>query len=433
MRYGVGNVQEYRVAVDCLDVGVFIRLDIPWFQHPFLFGSFKIKNKDQIRILRKLGVSDVLVVPEKSDRLPGSAVSVTNSCEMPSDEEDQAVAAAKSLWQIKQERIAKLKAQRERIQVCEKQFSRALGQVKQIMANLDTASKEVVAEAHQFIGELVRTLIADKDVVVHLMNTEEGMENIFYHALNVTVLGLLLGREWGLDADSLRKLGLGLIFHDLGKQRIPKKILRKNQSLTLAELKLVQFHTQYGVEIINARVPSFPPESLEIIRNHHEALDGTGYPDRLIGSEVPHLVRLASVVNTYDNHCNKADPSTSLTPYQALSCMFRNQIVQLDKEIVALLVRSVGVYPPGTIVELSNGSVGLVVSVNSTNSLRPGILLYDSSIPRNEALIIEMEDDPDLSIVKSIHPGKLPAEIYNYLSPRTRVVYFAEPLARNKA
>jgi HD-GYP domain-containing protein (c-di-GMP phosphodiesterase class II) len=223
------------------------------------------------------------------------------------------------------------------------------------------------------------------------------------------------------------------MFHDLGKQRIPKKILRKTQSLTLAELKLVQLHTQYGVEIINTRVPSFPPESLEIIRNHHEALDGTGYPDRLIGSEVPHLVRLAAVVNTYDNHCNKADPSTSLTPYQALSYMFRNQIVQLDKEIVALLVRSVGVYPPGTIVELSNGSVGLVVSVNSTNSLRPGILLYDSSIPRNEALIIEMEDDPDLSIVKSIHPGKLSAEIFNYLSPRTRVVYFAEPLARTKA
>lgn len=424
-------MQEHRVPVDCLEVGVFIRLDLPWYQHPFLFGSFKIKNEDQIRILRKLGLSNVLVVPEKSERLPSSQISTVNSCRMPSEEQVQAEAAAKALWEIKQARIAKLKAQRERIQRCEKQFDKALNQVKHIMANLGTGSTEVIGEASEFVGELVQTLIADKDVVVHLMNTEEGMENFFYHSLNVTVLGLLLGRECGLDAESLNKLGLGLMFHDIGKQRIPKKILMKKQPMTSSEMKLVQLHPKFGVEMINAQVSNFPPESLDIIERHHEAIDGSGYPGRVKGDKLSLLIKIAAVANVYDNHCNKADPVLSLTPYQALSHMFRTQCGQLDKEIVSLLVRSVGVYPPGTIVELSNGSIGLVVSLNSSNSLRPGILLYDPSIPRNEALIVEMEDDRELAIVKSIHPGRLQTEVFNYLNPRTRIVYFPDSLAQS--
>jgi HD-GYP domain-containing protein (c-di-GMP phosphodiesterase class II) len=423
-------MEERRVPVNCLRVGVFIRLEIPWYQHPFLSGSFKIKSQDQIETLKGLGISTVLFIPEKSDQLPDSSVSHAQSCETKHETQPQESAATEALWKTKQERIAKLRAQRERLQRCERQFGKALQQVKTIIANLETASTEVAEQAGKLVNELVQTLIADKDVVVHQMNTKEGMENVFYHSLNTMVLGLLLGREYGMDAEALQKLGLGLLFHDLGKQRVPKKILLKKSPMTSSELKLVQLHPKYGEEMMTGRVPGFPAESLGIIRMHHEAIDGTGYPDGLKGKGIPLLVRLAAVVNTYDNLCNKADPSTSMTPYQALSCMFRNHSEQLDKEIIALLVRSVGVYPPGTLVELSNGSFGLVVSANAGNALRPGVLLYDCTIPRNEALVVEMADDPDLSIVKSIHPSKLTPEVYNYLSPRTRIVYFTEPVAR---
>jgi HD-GYP domain-containing protein (c-di-GMP phosphodiesterase class II) len=275
----------------------------------------------------------------------------------------------------------------------------------------------------------VQTFVSDKDVVVHLMNTEEGTEDVFYHSLNTAVLGLIAGCEYGLKAEALQKLGLGLLFHDIGKQRIPKKILIKKPPLTPSELKLIQLHVKYGEDMISGQVPDFPSESLEIIGMHHETVDGGGYPGGLTGDQIPLLVKLAAVVNTYDNHCNKPDPKMSLTPYQALSYMFGKQNKQFPKELVALLVRSVGVYPPGTLVQLSNGSVGLVVSVNSANSLRPGILLYDRTIPKNEALVIDLDDEPDLSIVRSIHPAKLPAEVYGYLSPRNRVVYFTEPSA----
>jgi HD-GYP domain-containing protein (c-di-GMP phosphodiesterase class II) len=422
---GIGNVQEFRVSVDQLRVGVFIRLEMAWFEHPFLFGSFKIKSIDQIATLKELGLTSVLFIPEKSDQLPvPQAPKSQTQGEAPPAEK---IVTTEALWNIKQERIATLRAQRERFCRCEKQYRKTLDRVRNIMNNLTTASAEVVKEASSLVEEMVQIFVSDKDIVVHLMNTEDGTEDLFYHSLNTAVLGLIVGREYGLEAESLNKLGLGLLFHDIGKQRIPKRVLIKKPPLTPSELKLVQLHTRYGEDMIAGQVPDFPAESLEIIGQHHETADGKGYPAGLKEEQIPLLVKLAAVVNTYDNHCNKVDPESSLTPYQALSYMFGKQNKQFPIELVALLVRSVGVYPPGALVQLSNGSIGLVVSVNPTHSLRPGVLLYDPTIPKNEALIIELEDEPDLSIVQSIHPASVSTEIYNYLSPRNRVIYFSEP------
>ena len=433
---GVENVQEYRIRVDHLRVGAYIRLEMSWFDHPFLSGSFKIKSQDQISTLKELGLSTVLFIPEKSDLTPRAQFTAAqqNAPGRPQQQsQPQDGASREDLWRIKQERIALLKAQRERIQRCEKQFGQALKRVKNIMSNLETAYQEIAEQATELVGEIVQTLIADKDVVVHLINSEEGTESLFYHSLNTAVLGLILGHEYGLDSTSLQKLGLGLLFHDIGKQRIPKRVLLKKPPLTRSEHKLIELHPQYGVEMISSRVADFPPESLEIIAMHHEAVDGGGYPNGLGAERIPLLVRLASIVDAYDNHCNKSDPRLSMTPYQALSYMFGKQNGQLDRDLTAVLVRCLGVYPPGTIVELSNGSIGLVVSVNSANSLRPDVLLYDPGVPKNEALAIPLASEPDLSVVNNIHPTKLPPDVYEYLNPRVRVVYFTEPLSVPKA
>ena len=342
-------MQEYRVYINQLRVGVFIRLDRPWYEHPFLFGSFKIKSQEQIDTLKELGFSTVICVPDKSDQLPRSAAA---QCELPAEkaagEDTQATSAAKALWDMKRERIERLKAQRDKLNRCEKHFERTLDRVKNMMNNIGTAMPEVVEEANGMIAEMVTSFLSEKDLVIHLMNTKSNQEEICYHSLNTAVLGLLLGREYGLDAQALQKLGLALIFHDVGKQRIPKKILYKPTPFTPPELKLYQMHPTYGEEIISARAPDFPVESLDVIKKHHETLDGKGFPAGLSGEAISPVVRLASIVDTYDNLCNKLDVNASMTPYQALSFMFGKQQKQLDRELVALFVRCLGIYPPGT-------------------------------------------------------------------------------------
>lgn len=423
------TMEEQRVPVSHLQVGVFIRLELPWYKHPFLLGSFKIKSPDQIKVLMELGLKTVICIPGKSDQLPAAP-----SDRQPGTDPDagraqreQAPPSQQTLWNIKNERIARLKAQRERLSRCEREFEQTLTRVKSILTNVGIASKEVVGEADSVVKDMVGSLLSDTSVVIQLMSTKPGSEDIFYHSLNAVVLGLVLGRECGLSSDALQVLGLGLMFHDIGKQRIPKKVLRKQAPLTPPELKLIQLHPKYGEEMIASRIPDFPPEAMTIIGSHHETPDGKGYPAGLAGDRIPLLVRLASIANVFDNHCNKLDPAASLTPSQALSFMFRKQAAELDRSLMAVFVRCLGVYPPGTVVHLSNGSIGMVVGANPKNTLRPNVLLYDPDIPRHEALIVDMEDEPDLSIVESIHPSKLEPQIFAYLNPRARVSYFPQP------
>ncbi len=134
-----------------------------------------------------------------------------------------------------------------------------------------------------------------------------------------------------------------------------------------------------------------------------------------------------AIADAYDNHCNHPDPEESFTPYLALSFMFTQQKKLFDKDLLALFIRCLGVYPPGTVVQLSNGAIGMVMAVNPDNQLCPSLVLYDPQIPKKEALIIDLADEPDLKVEKSIRLKHLPQEIFDYLSPRTRITYFVEP------
>lgn len=418
---------EYRVDVDHLHVGVFIRLELGWFQHPFPVNRFKIKSQDQIDTLRQLGLTSVICIPEKSDELPkasleGGAASQGDAQNSLAQDEKPVVDA---LWNLKRERILQFKARRRKFMLCEKRFQQTVENVKRVMGSLATASEAAVYEASHMIKEIVGSFMAEKDILVHLMNTKEGSDDTYYHSLNTAVLGMILGRECRLDAESMQKLGVGLLFHDVGKGRIEKRILYKRGRLTPPELKLVQLHPQYGQEML-AKVEGFLGESMEIVGSHHESMDGKGYPKGLSGDRIPLLVRIATIADLYDNHCNKPDIKDSLTPYQALSFMFAKQKEELDIKLLSLFVRTLGIYPPGTIVELSNGNIGMVVSANSKNSLRPSVLLYDPAVPKEAALVFDLEEDPDVSIVKSIHPLRLPKPIHEYLDPRTRVAYFVD-------
>ncbi|MBI5521409.1 MAG: HD-GYP domain-containing protein [Desulfarculus sp.] len=434
---------EYRVSVDLLQPGVFVRLEGQWFNHPFLFSKFKIKNQKQIDTLKSLGITEVICVPEKSDRLPlgrrakAKLQAQAQGC-APAVPAGQAAAPAtcqgaaaqadpylQELWRQKNERIERLKERREVIERTEECYNQSVHKLPTLMQNLMTGSEESVEQAGVLVGQMVDSLLEDSDAVVHLVNIRGKEENIFYHSLNVAVLALVLGSQAGLGQLKMRSLGMGALFHDVGKNNIPKKVLKKETPLTKPEQALLRLHPKYGVDIVS-RCGNFPPDAAQVIQQHHEALDGQGYPDGLKGDEISHLARITAIVDRYDKLCNQPVLQKSLTPYQALAYMYKERKNQLDHNLLVAFIRCLGVYPPGTIVQLNNQALGLVISVNSSNPLKPSLMIYDPDIPKQEALILDMEDDPDLAITGSIHPCQLPGEVFDYLSPRTRITYYVE-------
>jgi putative nucleotidyltransferase with HDIG domain len=416
------HMPEYRISVDQLRPGVFIKLEkTSWFDHPFLYNSFKIKDVEQIALLKSLGIRRVVCIPERSDVLPAR-----KPAEVPAPERALPQETLDRLWQVKRERTRRLKEKKQRIAVCEERFTLCVRTFDAILRGISAGSLEAGREAIEFVDRLSLFFLEDVESTLHLMNVVDQSESAYSHPMNVAVLSLMVGREAGLAKDDMTALGLGALFHDIGKIGLPKKLLKKRGDLTRPEQELIARHSETGAGML-AALPVFPEAAVRIVAQHHERMDGSGTPGHLKGDDIDRLARIVAIADAYDNHCNTADPNQSLTPYLALSYMFGQQKVLFDVDLLALFIRCLGVYPPGTVVELTNGSVGMVMSVNPRNQLNPSVVLYDADVPKKEALIVDLADEADLRVEKSIRLGHLPAEILDYLSPRTRITYFVEP------
>jgi hypothetical protein len=181
-------------------------------------------------------------------------------------------------------------------------------------------------------------------------------------------------------------------------------------------------HAQYGYDM--AQKLQLAVAVCAIVRDHHELYDGSGYPRHLKGDAIGVLARIVAIANYYDELCNPVSIAQALTPHEALSMMFAKHRARFDPKLLQVFIRCMGVYPPGTIVQLSNNMTGMVATVNTAKPMRPILVIYDASVPRHEAIMVDMEQEPDLQIVKAIRPGQVAPEMYAYLSPRKRVSYY---------
>lgn len=412
-----------KITVDRLQPGLHIRLPVKWNEHPFLFNSFKIKDQEQIRLIKHLGIQHVFLNPGQSDTQPLPPVTNTN----PVDEQENEVESdinneADKLWQEKQNRIEKLSAYRRRVISCEKEFERSLARMRAVMNKIRSRPMDAVDEAAQLVDDIVDKLLSDDSVTLHLMNGKSEFEDIYFHSLNVSVIAMMIGRAKGYPAETIKEIAFASLFHDIGKIRIPTAIVRKQTPLTEPERNYLKMHTKYGLEI-SQNIKEFPDSARRVIEQHHELLDGSGYPQGLKGDEIDELAQVIAVANAFDNLCHPNVPSEQKIPYVALSYLYKNCKHIYNNENLNILVKFMGVFPPGTVVQLSNEMVGLVISVNANSLLYPNVLIYDPSVPRTQAPIIDLADK-DIKIVNAILPHKLPDKVREYLNPRSRISYF---------
>jgi hypothetical protein len=163
-----------------------------------------------------------------------------------------------------------------------------------------------------------------------------------------------------------------------------------------------------------------------LIAQHHEHIDGTGYPSAIHGEKMSPLSSIVALANRYDNLCNPGNPALAITPHEALSQVFTQNKTQFHAPTMTAFIRMMGVYPPGSVVQLTDERYALVVAVNSMRPLKPRVVIHNSEIPRDDALVINLEREPQLGIRRSLKPLQLPKAAYDYLSPRKRLCYFFE-------
>ncbi|AUW03925.1 HD-GYP domain-containing protein [Vibrio campbellii] len=407
-----------KLTVDRIQPGLHIRLPLKWNDHPFLLNSFKIKDQEQVEMIRHLGVKFVYFNPDQSDAAPLPA----NQPQAEVKQDHALDLEAQKLWQEKQKRIEKLSAYRRRVIQCEKEFERSLARMRSVMTKIRNRPADAVGEAKQLIDDIVEKLMCDDNVTLHLMNGKNEFEDIYFHSLNVAVIAMMIGRAKGYSAEQLKALSFAALFHDMGKIKIPTAILRKQVPLSEPESNYLKLHTKYGLDMAN-QIEGFPESAKTVIVQHHELRDGSGYPEGLKGDEIDELAQVIIVANAFDNLCHPPVPAEQKIPYTALSHLYKNCKHLYKEENLNILIKFMGVFPPGTVVQLSNNMVGLVISVNASHLLFPNVLVYDPAVPRTQAPIIDLASK-DIKIVNAIHPSKLPEKIKEYLNPRSRISYF---------
>ena len=403
------------IAVEKLRVGMFIQLDGGWLSHPFPLSSFRIAGEDQIATLRRLGLRELRWVPEKSDLSDGDIDPVPNPGIPPK------VDAATLL---SQQRRQDLQTQRELIQRCERQHSEAAKSWRQAWDAVGAHPKGAALGAQNLTQAMLDNMLDAQEIGIRLV--AGGGDRAAGHALNVGIISLLIARTLGVPENELLDLGVGALMHDVGKTEVADRFRHAEDGFSAIELSAYRDHVAKGVALGHRM--GLSAGALNVLSQHHEHADGSGFPLKHGGERLSRGARIVALVNRYDNLCNPQARTLALTPHEAVSVGFAQGRQRFDAAVLNAFIRMMGVYPAGSLVQLTDDRFGLVVGVNSSRPLKPRVLVHEPSLPRSEALVMDLERTPNLGIRRSLPASKLPTAAIEFLDPRPRVSYYFEPL-----
>ncbi len=429
-----------------LRLGLYIKIEGSWFSHPFPTNSFKIESAKDLETLRGLTKVKLYFDPDRSEpegihtehtKAPDrKRVQSTGEQDKEPSNESEPITSQDSSEEkaTPEDPIQRKVAQHQAFQVYQEhlqavggQFQEVVQEAKQVMQDVITGRPRGLRTAQKIVSELYEILdIADNSrALLNLIGSNEPNEEFFLHALNVSSLSLMVGQDLGLSREDAEKLALGALFHDIGELKFPAEQLLRKGSMSASERKnFLSTHPKYGVELAE-KLPNFPYEAIDVIRQHHERLNGSGFPTGKKDDQISKFAKIVMVVDEYDELCHHPDPAKSLIPSEALSYLYVKCRHTLWHDAVVSLISQLGVYPPGSLVNLSNQKIGIVTSVNLANRLRPVILVYDEHSSSDEPIILNLsEEDESLSIVSAIRPVDLSAKIRECLNPRRIISYF---------
>ena len=404
-----------------LRVGMFIEIELGWMSHPFPRSSFKITSNDQIAILRGLGLKLIRYIPSRSDTAL-SERSPTDPKPSPEPVPQSGSDSVKRPAMLRSERIA---SQQRRMQVCERLFGEANRLYLDVIEQVKSQPQTALAQSHDLINGLVAEMSDYGETAIRLLSSGQG-DRSTTHPVNVTVIALLLGRALGLHQEDLRDLGMAALLHDMGKVRAGVRMRWLEEDPGTQEHQVYQAHVKQSVAQGTSMMLS--QKALQAMAEHHEMCDGTGFPAQLKSDQISVLGKILALVNRYDNLCNPDQPVSNLTPHDAIALIYTQFKSCFDEQVLNTFVRMMGIYPPGSMIQLTDERYAVVVSVNASRPLKPSVLVYEPAIPRHEALVLDLEQSvaTGLSIRRSLKQGQIGREVMDYLLPRQRYCYFFE-------
>ncbi|QUM75861.1 HD-GYP domain-containing protein [Moritella sp. 24] len=364
------------IEQDITDVAVGAYIEKITFQT----GSFRltqaewVKSEIVINKLIELGIKRVLVDTEKFDaQMAAGAVARGNSTK--NDEKHKY-----------KERVTQAKAL----------ISTSKDVQKKLFKHIEEGLEIDLCSVKTLTTELIDTLFTNSDALMCAINIRNKDEYLLEHSFAVSMLMALFARYIGIEKATIRELAIGAFLHDIGKIRTPDEILNKPGKLTVDEFAVMKLHVNHSIDIIKS-IPGISKTSLDVAAQHHEKLNGGGYPLGLSGQQISKYGRMLSICDIYDaltaNRCYK-EGSTQLKAFGILRSLAQDG--QLDLSLVHAFIKCMGIYPVGSLVKLNSNRLAIVEGYNHADPIRPKVNSFYCLNTKD----FELSNKIDLSMVE---------------------------------
>ncbi|WP_162888551.1 HD-GYP domain-containing protein [Dechloromonas sp. HYN0024] len=349
-----------KIAIDQLLPDMYVvDLHKGWLDHSLWQSKFKVRDEAHVWKLKEDGISEVSIDTDKGIDLPPSPIARINQI-------DQRL---KSLAEIRATTPHPVSLGEERRRAG-RLMQEASGTVSSLMISARAGQKVDAAYLEPVVSKMIASVIRNPDALVPLARLK-GMDSYANdHAVATAALIIAFGRHQGMAEPEIEKLALGTMVKDIGHSALDSRLTTKPGGLSHAEFSIVQSHVEEGLAVLDA-TSRLPETAIAVVLEHHERYNGCGYPYRMAGDEISVAGRMAAIVDTYDAMTSDRPYRAAMSPAHALRQLYEESGTQYDPALVAAFVKTVGIYPVGTLVLLDSGHLAMVVQANPDNMLAP--------------------------------------------------------------
>lgn len=372
---------KQRIETGQLEIGMFVaELDRPWLESPFLFQGFLIEGEEDLQTLREL-CEWVYFDPERSLESVRGQLLASRTAAMASGR-DAPVADVATMSREERERENDPRVFGNAFRRVIKLHKQAEIRFSQIIDDRRLKKRIDYGPLKEIVGELASLIEENANAALWLTKLHAQDELTATHCVNVAIFSMAFAHYREMSRDRVREIGLGALLHDIGLTGPANCIIRQKEKLTPADFRIVRRHPIEAFASLD-RVHLLPEVARKIIRWHHERLDGSGYPDRLRGDEIPEYVRMVGIADAYDAMASDRAYRPGKQPTQALTELHKDAENTFGAALVQDFIRCIGIYPVGSVVKLNTGAIGLVASSLPGARLTPLVLLIRDANGQN--------------------------------------------------
>ncbi|NGZ08368.1 MAG: HD-GYP domain-containing protein [Nitrospira sp. LK70] len=378
-----------RIPIEQLIPGMFIiEMDVPWYQTPFLSHKRLIKDLQTIQLMKQHGIKMVTIDTSKGSDLPSeSSTNTQHAASHHSTSPD----APTPPDQTQTEGTAEVKSKDHSVTVI---YAQAQEAVEHIFEELERGIPPSPEATKAIVSNVLGQVLSDRAVMVTqvaIQKIKHFDRSLTAHALDTCILSLVVAIESGLDQPTQEQVGMGALLHDVGYVRLPRNLVRKRDECSGQDKTLLEQHCKLGVALLSEQ-PGMHEDVLRIVREHHERADGSGFPAGLGNDQISRLAQIVGIVDVYDGMVSRRGTRPAMIPHDAVRQLFLiAERGQFAKSLVELMIRSIGVYPVGSLIQLNTGEQAVVIGVNSQQRLKPLIKITTDSHGGSYATPIEVD------------------------------------------